>query len=78
MAKIDLDQEDDWGEDMSPEAVAARQKELASDAVKKMTGSEDDPYADFGTYVESHREFISLLIVQLMHFHKRLRANLID
>jgi hypothetical protein len=56
MAKIDLDQEDDWAEDMSPAAIKARQDDLASAAVKKMTGSEDDPYADFGAYVEAHRK----------------------
>lgn len=54
MAGLSIDDEDDWAEDMSPAAIAARQSELASDAVKKMTGSVEDPYEDFAAYIEEN------------------------
>ncbi|KAJ3044505.1 hypothetical protein HDV00_001932 [Rhizophlyctis rosea] len=54
----DVDGDDDWAEDTSPEAVAARMKELAvSGAVAKMTGGEDDdedendPLEEFANWI---------------------------
>jgi len=49
--KLSQFEEDDWAEDMSPEAVLARQNELASGAVRKMTGSEREPVEIFADWV---------------------------
>jgi translation initiation factor 5 len=34
--------DDDWGEDTTPEAVAARMKDLSTDAVKKLTDGDEE------------------------------------
>lgn len=59
--------DDDWAEDMSPAAIAARQQALSGGAIKKITAGDDeeeDPLEDFAAFINDNPEASALDLLQ--------------